>query len=67
MEFSKEQNIKKTLLNKNSNKFSLNYNTNNLLKRKQKRRSVIGNMTHKNRNNQNFHFFFKLKEKDKIP
>ena len=63
MDFSKEQNIKKTLLNKNSNKFSLNYYTNNLLKRKQRRRSVIGNMTHKNR----FHFFFKLKEKDKIP
>ena len=27
MDFSKEQNIKKTLLNKNSNKFSLNYYT----------------------------------------
>ena len=67
MDFSKKQNIKKTLLNKNSNKFSLNYYTNNLLKRKQRRRSVIGNMTHKNRNIHNFHFFFKLKEKDKIP
>ena len=67
MDFSKDQNIKKTLLNKNSNKFSLNYYTNNSSKRKQRRRSVIGNMTHKNRNNHNFHFFFKLKEKDKIP
>ena len=66
---SKEQNIniKTTLFNKNSKKLSLNYNNNNTVRRKQKRGSIIGNMTHKNRNNQNFQFFFKLKEKDKIP
>ena len=63
----KEQNLKKSLFNKNSNKQYF-YNNNNYARRKSKRGSIIGNMTHKNRHsNHDFSFFFKLKEKDKIP
>ena len=64
-DISKEQNIKKSLFNKNCKKLSLNNNL--FFKGKSKRKSVEGDMTHKSRNNHNFNFFFKLKEKDKIP
>ena len=64
-DISKENNIKKSLFNKRSKKWSLNYN--NIIKGRSKRKSVEGDMTHKNRNSRNFNFFFKLKEKDKIP
>ncbi len=64
-DISKENNIKKSLFNKRSKKLSLNYN--NIIKGRSKRKSVEGDMTHKNRNSRNFNFFFKLKEKDKIP
>ena len=64
-DISKEQNIKKSLFNKNCKKLSLNNNL--FFKGKSKRKSVEGDMTHKSRNSHNFNFFFKLKEKDKIP
>ena len=67
---SKGQNIKKSLFKKNSNKLTFNYNNNNnnnIAKRRQKRGSVMGDLTHKHRNSHNFNFFFKLKEKEKIP
>ena len=57
---TKEKNIKKSLFKKNKNRLSI-------INQKPKRVSVIGNMTHKNRYNNDFRFFFKLKEKDKIP
>ena len=73
LELSKEQNLKKSLFNNNikkHNRLSVNYiynHNNNSDRKKPKRGSAIGNMTHKNRNNHDFNFFFKLKEKDKIP
>ena len=63
---SKEKNLKKSLFNKNTKQISF-YCNNYPVKGKSRRRSVMGDMTHKNRNSRNFNFFFKLKEKDKIP
>ena len=63
----KEQNLKTSLFNKNSNRFHLNFYNNNVVKKKIRRGSVMGDMTHKNRNNRNLDFFFKLKEKEKTP
>ena len=63
---SKEKNLKKSLFNKNSKQLLL-YCNNYPSKPKPRRRSVMGDMTYKNRNNHNFNYFFKLKEKEKIP
>ena len=57
---------KKSLFNKNYKQLSL-YCNNYPVKAKHRRGSMMGDMTYKNRNKDNFNYFFKLKEKDKIP
>jgi hypothetical protein len=57
---------KKSLFNKNYKQLSL-YCNNYPVKAKPRRGSMMGDMTYKNRNKDNFNYFFKLKEKDKIP
>ena len=57
---------KKSLFNKNYKQLSL-YCNNYPVKAKPRRGSMMGDMTYKIRNKDNFNYFFKLKEKDKIP